>query len=62
MDELEAVQQLLAERPPPAPDVVAAARTSLERAGAVPPSGLSPVNLNGGRPVAGLPDRASTSL
>ena len=33
MDELTAVRQLLAERPPPAPDTVAAARASLERAG-----------------------------
>jgi hypothetical protein len=32
MDELTAVRQLLAEPPPPAPDVVAAARTRLERA------------------------------
>ena len=32
MDELTAVRQLLAEPPPPAPDVVAAARARLERA------------------------------
>jgi hypothetical protein len=32
MDELTAVRQLLAEPPPPAPDVVAAARAQLERA------------------------------
>jgi hypothetical protein len=53
MDDLEAVQWLLAERPAPAPDVVAAARTSLERAGAVLPSGLPPVPLNGDGPMAG---------
>jgi hypothetical protein len=33
MDELAAVRQLLAERPPPGPATVAAARASLERAG-----------------------------
>lgn len=32
MDELTAIRQLLAEPPPPAPDVIAAARTRLERA------------------------------
>ena len=58
MDELEAVQWLLAERPPPAPDVVAAAWTSLERAGAVSVSG-SPVHLNGDRAMAG-PDPAGS--
>jgi len=31
MDELTAVRQLLAEPPPPAPDVVAAARARLKR-------------------------------
>jgi hypothetical protein len=60
MEELEAVQRLLAERPPPAPDVIAAARTSLERAGAVLPSGLSPVHLNGDRPMAGPGPAASS--
>jgi hypothetical protein len=55
MDELEAVQRLLAERPPPAPDVVAAARTSLERAGAFSVPGVSPVRLNGDRAMT-VPD------
>ena len=49
MDELEAVQRLLAERPPPAPDVVTAARASLEQAVAGPAHGLAPLHLNGGR-------------
>jgi hypothetical protein len=53
MDELEAVQRLLAERPPPAPNVVAAARAGLERASVVSASGASPVHLNGDRPAAG---------
>jgi hypothetical protein len=53
MDELEAVQRLLAERPPPAPDVVAAARAGLERAGVVTTHGGSPVHLDGDRPMVG---------
>jgi hypothetical protein len=51
MDEFEAVRQLLAERPPPTPDAVAAARASLDRAAAAPAHGLAPLHLNGGRHV-----------
>jgi hypothetical protein len=47
MDELTAVRQLLAEPPPPAPGVVAAARTRLERA--TPGTG-APGRLAPGRP------------
>ena len=43
MDELEAVQRLLAERPPPAPEVVAAARSNLARSGAFAASDSPPV-------------------
>ena len=50
MDELAAVQRLLAERPTPGAEVVAAARASLERAGVVPLHGLAPVHLNSDRP------------
>jgi hypothetical protein len=53
MDELTAVQQLLAERPPPAPDIVAAARASLERAAMDGTRGRVPLHLNGSR---GMPD------
>jgi hypothetical protein len=53
MDELTAVQQLLAERPPPAPDIVAAARASLERAAMDGTRGRLPLHLNGSR---GMPD------
>ena len=48
MDELTAVQQLLAERPPPAPAIVAAARASLEQAGLHATHGRVPLHLNGG--------------
>jgi hypothetical protein len=58
MDELTAVRQLLAERPPPAPATVAAARASLERAslgegGRNGEPGRVPLRLNGGW---GVPD------
>jgi len=53
MDELDAVRQLLAQ-PPPAPDVVGAARASLEQAGLVSGPGVPPVHLNGGRHLFGL--------
>jgi hypothetical protein len=53
MDELTAVRQLLAERPPPAPDTVAAARASLERAAMDGTRGRVPLHLNGSR---GMPD------
>jgi hypothetical protein len=49
MDEFSAIQRLLAERPPPTSDVIAAARSSLERAALVPPHGLAPLHLNDGR-------------
>jgi hypothetical protein len=53
MDELDAVRQLLAQ-PPPSPDVVGAARASLEQAGLeqghlASGPGVPPVHLNGGR-------------
>lgn len=54
MDELTAVRQLLAEPPPPAPDIVAAARASLERAGLHAAPGRVPVHLNGGASLPGL--------
>ncbi len=54
MDELIAVRQLLAERPPPAPETVAAARASLERAGLPAAPGRLPLHLNGSRSVPGL--------
>jgi hypothetical protein len=57
MDEFEAVQWLLAERPPPASDVVTAARASLEQA-VVAPRGPVPLHLNGGRRVLGPPPAA----
>lgn len=47
MDELTAVRQLLAERPPPSPGAVAAARASLERAGLHGTPGRVPLHLNG---------------
>ena len=53
MDELTAVQQLLAERPPPAPDTVAAARASLEQAGLRGARGRVPLRLNGSRGMPG---------
>jgi hypothetical protein len=53
MDELDAVRQLLAQ-PPPAPDVVGAAKASLEQAGLVSTPGVPPVHLNGGRHLLGL--------
>src|SRR5690348_13183042 len=53
MDELDAVRQLLAQ-PPPSPDVVGAARASLEQAGLVSAPGVPPVHLNGGRHLLGL--------
>jgi hypothetical protein len=53
MDELDAVRQLLAQ-PPPAPDIVGAARASLEQAGLVSGPGVPPVHLNGGRHLLGL--------
>jgi hypothetical protein len=54
MDELTAVQQLLAERPAPAPATVAAARASLERAGLHGTQGRVPLHLNGSQGVPGL--------
>jgi hypothetical protein len=54
MDELTAVQQLLAERPPPSPDAVAAARASLERAGLYGTPGRVPLHLNGSGGMPGL--------
>ena len=54
MDELTAVQQLLAERPPPAPETVAAARASLERAVVNGTRGRAPLHLNGGHGMPGL--------
>jgi hypothetical protein len=59
MDELTAVQQLLAERPPPAPETVAAARASLERAGLHGTRSRVPPQLNGsqGMPDLGQPTR-----
>jgi hypothetical protein len=56
MDELTAVQQLLAERPAPSPATIAAARASLERAGL---HGRAPLHLNGRRsmPDLGQPPR-----
>ncbi len=54
MDELIAVRQLLAERPPPAPETMAAARASLERAGLAAAPGRVPLHLNGSRSVPGL--------
>src|SRR5215469_5956338 len=60
MDELEAVRQLLAERPPPAADVVATARASLERVAAAPTHSHTPLHLNGGGHVLdGDPGRSS---
>jgi hypothetical protein len=53
MDELTAVRQLLAERPPPAPEIVAAARASLEQAALQGARGGVPLHLNGGR---GMPN------
>src|SRR5262249_8835362 len=58
MDELTAVQQLLAERPAPSPGTVAAARARLERAGLGEggrnaEAGGVPLRLNGGW---GMPD------
>jgi hypothetical protein len=59
MDELTAVRQLLAERPPPAPDIVAAARASLKRAVLDDTRGRVPLHLNGsqGMPDLGQPTR-----
>lgn len=54
MDELTAVQQLLAERPAPSPDAVAAARASLERAGLYGTPGRMPLHLNGSGGMPGL--------
>jgi hypothetical protein len=54
MDELAAVRQLLAERPTPGPETVAAARASLERAGLPGTSGRVRLHLNGSRSVTGL--------
>jgi hypothetical protein len=54
MDELTAVQQLLAERPPPSPDAVAAARASLDRAGLHGTPGRVPLHLNGSGGMPGL--------
>ena len=54
MDELTAVQQLMAERPPPAPETVAAARASLERAVVNGTRGRAPLHLNGGHGMPGL--------
>lgn len=53
MDELTAVRELLAERPPPTPDTVAAARASLERAGLRGMPGRVPVHPNGGLGASG---------
>jgi hypothetical protein len=53
MDELTAVRQLLAERPPPAPEIVAAARASLERAGLRSVHGGVQLHLTGSQ---GVPD------
>ena len=53
MDELTAVQQLLAERPPPAPETVAAARASLEQAALRGARGRVPLHRSGSR---GMPD------
>jgi hypothetical protein len=58
MDELTAVRQLLAERPPPAPDTVAAARASLERAGLRAADGGVPLHHSGGRNLPGLGEPA----
>jgi hypothetical protein len=58
MDEFEAVQWLLAERPPPVSDVVSAARASLEQAVVAPPRGPVPLHLNESRRVLGPPPAA----
>ena len=54
MDELTAVRQLLAERPSPTPETVAAARASLERAGLHGAPSRVPPHLNGSRSMPGL--------
>jgi hypothetical protein len=58
MDEFDAVQWLLAERPPPKSDVVSAARASLEQAVVAPPRGPVPLHRSGGRRVLGPPPAA----